>query len=43
MGWDYINEKIHIHLFIPVGLEAKLILPNGTQQRVLAGEYNYMC
>jgi alpha-L-rhamnosidase len=43
MGWEYINEKVHIHLFIPVGLEAKLILPNGTQQRVLAGEYNYMC
>ena len=43
MGWDYINEKVHIHLSIPVGLEAKLILPNGTQQRVLAGEYNYMC
>lgn len=40
-GWEYRENKLEIHVEIPCGSTAELVLPNGEKKVIEAGKWNY--
>ncbi len=40
-GWKLINNGYEVHVCIPANTTAEVILPNGTTEKIMAGEYTF--
>ena len=40
-GWSYENGQIHFHIVVPANAAATVVLPDGNQQEVSAGDYRF--